>query len=212
MDMKALVSKSYLTLCDPMDCSPPGFSVHGILQARTLEWFTIPFSRGSSWLREWTQVSSIADRIFTICATTEDFGPWAAAAAAKSLQSCPTLRPHRWQRTRCPHPWDSLGKNTGVGCHFLLQCMKVKSESEVDQSCPTLLDPMTAAYQAPPPMGFSRYEYWSGVQLPSPMAMREGSSPCFSPWFIDCPNPTVPHIIFTYVYLCLCLYLTFSLI
>ena len=48
------------------------------------------------------------------------------------------MRPHRWQPTRLPHPWDSPGKNTGVGCHFLLQCMKVKSESEVAQSCPTL--------------------------------------------------------------------------
>ena len=64
------------------------------------------------------------------------------AAAAKSLQSCPTVRPHRRQPTRLPHPWDSLGKNTGVGCHFLLQCMKVKSESEVAQSCPALSDPM----------------------------------------------------------------------
>ena len=49
------------------------------------------------------------------------------AAAAKSLQLCPTLRPHRRQPTRLPCPWDSPGKNTGVGCHFLLQCMKVKS-------------------------------------------------------------------------------------
>ena len=65
-----------------------------------------------------------------------------AAAAAKSLQSCPTLRPHRWQPTRLPRPWDSPGKSTGVGCHFLLQCIKVKSESEVPQSCPTLSDPM----------------------------------------------------------------------
>ena len=53
-----------------------------------------------------------------------------------------SVRPHRWQRTRLPRPWDSPGKNTGVGCHFLLQCMKVKSESEVAQSCPTLRDPM----------------------------------------------------------------------
>ena len=53
-----------------------------------------------------------------------------------------SLRPHRWQPTRLPHPWDSPGKNTGVGCHFLLQCMKVKSESEVAQSCPTLSNPM----------------------------------------------------------------------
>ena len=48
-----------------------------------------------------------------------------------------SVRPHRWQPTRLPHPWDSPGKNTGVGCHLLLQCMKVKSESEVAQSCPT---------------------------------------------------------------------------
>jgi len=50
--------------------------------------------------------------------------------------------PHRWQPTRLPRPWDSPGKNTGVGCHFLLQCMKVESESEVAQSCPTPSDPM----------------------------------------------------------------------
>ena len=50
--------------------------------------------------------------------------------------------PQRWQPTRLPCPWDSPGKNTGVGCHFLLQCMKVKSESEVAQSCPTLSNPM----------------------------------------------------------------------
>ena len=53
-----------------------------------------------------------------------------------------SVRPHRRQPTRLPHPWDSPGKNTGVGCHFLLQCMKVKSESEVAHSCPTLSDPM----------------------------------------------------------------------
>ena len=64
------------------------------------------------------------------------------AAAAKPLQSCLTLWPHRRQPTRLPRPWDSPGKNTGVGCHFLLQCVKVKSESEVVQSCPTLSDPM----------------------------------------------------------------------
>ena len=53
-----------------------------------------------------------------------------------------SVRPHRWQPTRLPHPWDSPGKNTGVGGHFLLQCMKVKSEREVAQLCPTLSDPM----------------------------------------------------------------------
>ena len=53
-----------------------------------------------------------------------------------------SVRPHRRQPTRLPRPWDSPGKNTGVGCHFLLQCMKVKSESEVAQSCLTPSDPM----------------------------------------------------------------------
>src|SRR5574341_742566 len=53
-----------------------------------------------------------------------------------------SVQPHRQQPTRLPCPWDSPGKNTRVGCHFLLQCMKVKSESEVAQLCPTLCDPM----------------------------------------------------------------------
>ena len=61
------------------------------------------------------------------------------------VRLCATLTltlTHRWQSTRLPRLWDSPGKNTGVGCHFLLQCMKVKSESEVAQSCSTLSDPM----------------------------------------------------------------------
>ena len=53
-----------------------------------------------------------------------------------------SVQPHRQQPIRLPRPWDSPGKNTGVGCHFLLQCIKVKSESEVTQSCLTLSDPM----------------------------------------------------------------------
>ena len=52
-----------------------------------------------------------------------------------------SVQPHRQQPTRLHCPWDSPGKNTGVGCYFLLQCMKVKSESEVAQSCPTLSNP-----------------------------------------------------------------------
>ena len=128
-----------------------------------------------------------------------------------------SVRPQRRQLTRLLHPWDSPGKKTGMGCHFLLQCMKVKNEREVAQSCPTLRDPIdcslpgssvhgivqarvlewaaiafsiymyqfstvqslshvqlfanpwTAAHQAPPSMGFSRQEYWSGLPLPSPI-------------------------------------------
>ena len=63
-------------------------------------------------------------------------------------------------------PWDSLGKNTGVCCHFLLQCMKVKCMKLLSrvQLCKT---PWTVAYQAPLSMGFSRQEYWSGLPCPS---------------------------------------------
>ena len=76
-------------------------------------------------------------------------------------------RPHRRQPTRLPHPWDSPGKNTGVGCHFLLQCMKVKSERKSLSRVWLLATPRTAAYQAPPSMGFARQEYWTGLPLPS---------------------------------------------
>ena len=69
---------------------------------------------------------------------------------------------------QAPRPWDSPGKNTGVGCHFLLQCRKVKSESEVAQMFRLLAAPWTAACQAPPSMGFSRQEYGSGVPSLSP--------------------------------------------
>ena len=87
-----------------------------------------------------------------------------AAAAAKSLQSCPTLcDPIDGSPPGYPVPGILQAKNTGVGCHFLLQCMKVKSESEVAHA--TL---WTAAHQAPLSMGFARQEYWSGVPLPSP--------------------------------------------
>ena len=79
---------SRVRLWDPIDGSPPGSSVAGILQAKTLEWVAISFSN--------------------------------ACMHAKSLQSCPTVQPHRWQPTRLLCPQDSLGKKAGVGCHFLL--------------------------------------------------------------------------------------------
>ena len=78
------------------------------------------------------------------------------------------MRPHRRQPTRFPRPWDSPGKNTGVGCHFLLQCMKVKRESEVAQSCLTLFDPMNCSPPGSSIHGIFKQEYWSGVPLPSP--------------------------------------------
>ena len=160
-----------------MDYSPPGCSVHGILQARILEWVAILFSWGSSQPRDWTQVSRIAGGFFTVwaarnyrrkyCQVIPLFIP---APAAKSLQSCPTL---------CD-PID--GSPPGSAVPGILQArtlewvaisfsnawkwkVKVKSFSRVW----LLATPWTAAHQAPPSMGFSRQEYWSGVPLPSPV-------------------------------------------
>ena len=126
-----------------------------------------------------------------------------------------SVRPHRQQPTRLPHPWDSPGKNTGVGCHFLLQCMKVKSEREVTQSCPTLSDPMdyslpgssvhgifqarvlewvaiAFSHQDSMSMLFPGQEYWSGLPFPSarniPDPGKEPTSPAweaFPAWLVD---------------------------
>ena len=87
----AKLLQSCPTLCDPIDSSPPGFTVPGILQVRTLEWVAISFS--SAWKWSESEVS----------------------------QSCPTLRPHGLQPTRLLHQWDFPGKSTGVGCHCLLR-------------------------------------------------------------------------------------------
>ena len=104
--------ESCLTLCNPID-SPPGCPIPGILQARTLKWVVISFSNA-----------------------------WKRKMKVKSLSRVQLCATQRRQPTRLPHPWDSPGKNTEVGCHFLLQGMKVKRESEVAQSCLTLSDPM----------------------------------------------------------------------
>ena len=162
--VKVLVTQSCPTFCDPMCWSPPGSSLHGISQAIILEW--VPFSRISSWPRIWTLISRISGRIFTVWAT-------AAAAAAASLQSCPTLcdpidgshmenpidgsvvpgilqaRMLEWVAISSSNAWRSK--------------VKVKLLSHVQ----LFVTPWTAAYQAPPSMGFSRQDYWSGVPLPS---------------------------------------------
>ena len=96
-----------------------------------------------------------------------------------------SVRPHRWQPMRLPCPWDSPGKNTGVGCHFLLQCVKVKPLSCVQ----LLATPWTAAHQVPPSIGFSRQEGWSWLPLPSPLLILlgvkskalQGALTCLSP-------------------------------
>ena len=93
-----LVAQSCPTLCDPVDCSPPGSSVHGILQERALEWVAFPFSRGSSRPRDQTQVSCIAGRFFTIWATKNP------SIRIKELPMFPFWKLHRFclMPTRCP--------------------------------------------------------------------------------------------------------------
>ena len=78
------------------------------------------------------------------------------------------MRPHSRQPTRLPWPWDSPGKNTGVGCPFLLQCMKVTSESEVAQSCPTLSDPMDCSLTGSSIHGIfqARVLEWGAIHRP----------------------------------------------
>ena len=105
--------QSCLTLCDPPDGSPSGSPF--LRFSRQEHWSGLPFPSPMHASETWK---------------------WSRSVMSDSV------RPHRWQTTRLPYPWDSQGKNTGAGCHFLLQCMKVKSESEVTQSCLTLRDPM----------------------------------------------------------------------
>ena len=117
------------------------------------------------WPQDWTRSVFI---LIPMKGNAKGFSNYctAAAAAAKSLQSCPTLcDPRDGSPPGSPVP-GILQARTWVGCHFLLQCMKVKVKL---LSCVRLLSiPWTAAYQAPPSMGFSRQEYWSGMPLPSP--------------------------------------------
>ena len=88
---------------------------------------------------------------------------------AKSLQSCPTLcDPIDGSPPGSPIP-GILQARTRVGCHFLLQCMKVKVKGKSLSRVRLLVTPWTAAYPAPPSMGSSKQEYWSGVPLPSPL-------------------------------------------
>ena len=89
----------------------------------------------------------------------------AAAAAAVTSVVSDSVQPHRRQPTRLPCPWDSPGKNIGVGCHFLLQCVKVKSESEVAQWCPTSSDPMDCSLPGSSVHGIfqARVLEWGGI-------------------------------------------------
>ena len=118
-----LVSWSCLTLCDPMDCCPLGLSVHGILQARILEWVAIPFYRGSSLPRDWTCVSHMAGKFFTIWATREvltyNYNLLILFRRLSSVQFSywvvfDSLQPHELQHARppCPSPTPGVYSNS----------------------------------------------------------------------------------------------------
>ena len=165
-----LSSFGCVRLCNPMYCGPPGSSVHGILQARILEWVAMPSLKGSSRPRDWTWVSCITGDSLLLNHGGSPIYTY-AAAAAKSLQSCPTLcNPIDSSPQGSPVPGILQARTLEwVAISFTMHesekwKLKVKSLSPVW----LFATPWTAAYQAPPSMGFSRQEYWSGLPLPSP--------------------------------------------
>ena len=97
-----------------------------------------------------------------------------------------SVRPHRRQPTRLPRPWASPGKNTGVGCHFFLPCMKVKSESEVAQSCQTLSDPMDCS----PPGSSVHGVFQAGALEWAPSPSPHCTTELLTVGLFTCPHPT----------------------
>ena len=149
MCMCAKLLQLCLTLCDPMDCNPACSSVQGILQARILEWVTMPSSRGSSQPRDWTLVSMSSAL---------------AAAAAKSLQSCPTLcDPMDGSPPGSPIPGILQARTLEWVVISFSNAWKWKVKVKLLSRVQLFTTPWTAAYQAPPSIGFSRQECWSGV-------------------------------------------------
>ena len=167
----AKLLQSCLTLCDPIDGSPPGSPIPMILQARTLEWVAISFSNAWKW-----------------------------KVKVKSLSRVHSSRPHGLQPTRLLHPWDFPGKSTGVGCHHLLWFLGIYPSNEsvnimtslhqytyiksvkvkmLDfQSCPAFCNPMDSAHQVPLSTEFSRQEHWNGFPFPSPEDLSTLQSDC----------------------------------
>ena len=133
--------QSYLTLCDPMNCSPPGSSVHGILQARILEWVAMPSSSRSSWPRDWTCIlvsPALVDVFFTTSATWEALQihivkqqsglPWLLSSKKSSCNSGDGL-----QCRRCSFsPWLERSPGWGNGNPFQYSCLE-KSHGQRSQ-------------------------------------------------------------------------------
>ena len=107
--LESEVAESCPTLCDPMDCSPPGSSVHGVFQAIVLEWIPFSFSRGYSWLRDWTQVSHIAGRFFTLW-TTRAHKLRQPESRKKTQQAQARTLPLRGTLFSTADPWTTVGR------------------------------------------------------------------------------------------------------
>ena len=118
-----------------------------------------------------------------------------------------SVRPQRQQPTRLLRPWDSPGKNTGVGCHFLLQCMKVKSESEVAQSCPTLSDPMDCSLPGPSIHGIfqARVLEWGAIAFSIVLALPSYSGFHFYRALTSRSRDLIVQLTFFYLFQLVCL-------
>ena len=143
------VTQSCLTLCDPIDCSPPGSSVHGILQARILEWVASPFSRGSPWPRDEAQVSYITGRFFTFWATRGAL--YIYTTYWETVGSCPGEQPHLWtsfslcqpdwrQKSQCPQslhlsmcPLRKASKHRNINQHTSLSIFPLEAANTFPQ-------------------------------------------------------------------------------
>ena len=179
-----------------MDCSPPGSSVHRILQARKMEWVAILFSRGSSWPRDQTRVSWIAGGFFTIWATRE-------------------LPFMTRRKQKGPNLFSTLNKQkTGYTFHsdisiYFIQCNVPPMKNAASQSLSHVqlfATPWTVAHQAPPSLGLSRQDYWSGKPFPTPGDPLDPGIGAVSPASADGFSSTVtlgkPHLYTHAIYTC----------
>ena len=129
-----LVAQSCLTLCKPMNGSPPGSSVHGILQARILGWVAISFSRGSSWLRDQTQVSCITGGCFCVWATMQDgnkefFEDIKRSSCVSCFVVFDSLPTHGLWLARLLCLWNSRDKNPGIAIPFSRKSSKLRNQT-----------------------------------------------------------------------------------
>ena len=195
-----LVAQSCLTLCDRMDCSLPGFSVRGVLQARILEWVTISFSRGFSWCRDWTHIYSLSNfQIYTTGLLTT-----VTMLYITSSELIFPLNSKWWTMRTSDYKFFFLNTIPRNQTFSTLLTALIQSNKHLlilmlshVQLVPT---PWTVACQAPLSMGFSRQEYWSGLPfLPSEDLPDPGIEPMSPALQVDLPlshleRPTITYL------------------